>query len=91
MNKLKKPYALTDRDLEERYENMLDEVYGLVSIGGYKYSTSRALKEVDPTAFRCGFSDWLDSEIGETLEEDGGNYYDKDDWDSYVEENDDDE
>jgi len=25
--------------------------------------TSRVLQEIDPVAYRCGFVDWLDSEI----------------------------
>lgn len=57
----------TIRELEERYCEFLDEVYPECKIAGYEYQTSRALKEVDPIAFRCGFADWLDSEIGETL------------------------
>lgn len=33
---------------------MLDEVYGTVSIAGLEYCTSRAQKEIDPVAYRCG-------------------------------------
>ena len=69
---------LSESDLELLYENMLDEVYGEVKIAGYEYLTSDALKELDPTAYRCGFSDWLDSELGETIWELDGEYYDAD-------------
>lgn len=66
---------LTDRELEERYDSMLDEVYGEVEIAGLKYCTSRVLSEVDPTAYRCGFSDWLDAECqNEILFEVNGEY-----------------
>jgi len=51
---------------------MLDEVYGEVSICGMFYQSSRALKELDPTAYRCGMSDWADGE-------------EKDRWESYRE------
>ena len=44
------------------YDDMLDEVYEDVQIAGYSYSTSNALKEVDPIAYHTGMSDWLDGE-----------------------------
>ncbi len=44
------------------YDSMLDECYPEFEIAGMKYQTSRALKELDETAYRCGFNDWLDSE-----------------------------
>lgn len=59
--------GLSDNDLDERYSDMLDEVYGDVSIAGMEYPTSTALKELDPIAYRVGFADWLDSEIDETI------------------------
>lgn len=48
-------------DWQERYNEMLDEVYGDVTICGYTYDSSYALKEVDPIAYQCGKNDWLDS------------------------------
>lgn len=56
-------------ELEERYDEMLNECYGTVEIAGMEYETSRALYELDPIAYRCGFNDWIDSELGETIEE----------------------
>ena len=50
----------------ERYDQMLDDCYGDVEICGMKYSPSRALILVDPTAYRCGLGDWLSA-----LESDG--------------------
>jgi hypothetical protein len=48
-----------NRELTEKdYDEFLDEVYGDVQIAGLKYSTSLALKEIDPVAYRCGFADW---------------------------------
>jgi hypothetical protein len=43
---------------EEDYNTMLDDCYGDVSIAGYTYPTSYVLKEIDPTAYDCGFSDY---------------------------------
>ncbi len=56
-------HTYTDRELHEMYDDFLDDCYGDVKIGGYEYSTSKAMKEVDPIAYRCGFNDWLDSEV----------------------------
>lgn len=43
---------------EEDYDNFLDDIYGDVSICGYDYSASEALKSIDPVAYRCGKSDY---------------------------------
>jgi hypothetical protein len=42
---------------EDAYRELLNDVYGEVSICGYNYSASDALEAVDPVAFRCGFAD----------------------------------
>ena len=56
---------LDERDLYERYDSFLDECLGMVEIGGLEYNQSLALKNVDPIAYRCGFNDWLDSELSD--------------------------
>jgi hypothetical protein len=50
--------GLTDYELGERYNDMLNEVYGMVKIAGYEYETAYALKECDPIAYRVGLSDY---------------------------------
>lgn len=42
------------------YDECLDE-QGDIVIGTLTYRPSMVLKEVDPTAYRCGFVDWCDS------------------------------
>lgn len=49
---------MTEYEIEESYAMMLDETYGVVSVAGYEYDTSRLLKEVDPIAYRVGLSDY---------------------------------
>jgi len=52
-------YVFTEDDIDEReYDDMLDEVYEEPNICGMYYNPSYALKEVDPTAYRCGLADW---------------------------------
>ena len=61
------------------YEDTLHDLYGLVEICGLTYDPAHALKEIDPTAYRCGLSDYVDSldkeeepdymEVKEELEE----------------------
>ena len=47
-------YSCTD----DEYEQMLDDVYGDVEICGMIYSSSRALKLLDPVAYRCAKNDF---------------------------------
>ena len=43
---------------EKDYEEMLDEIYpDGVTVCGMTYSVGRALKEIDPVAFRCGMAE----------------------------------
>ena len=57
--------TISEREAYEMYDEMLDECNEDVKICGMSYCTSRALKDVDPIAYRCGFSDYTAS-----LEED---------------------
>jgi hypothetical protein len=54
--------TMTEQAALQAYDEMLDEVYGDVFVASYSYNTSYLLKEVDPIAYRVGFSDWQDSE-----------------------------
>lgn len=67
---------LTAIDIDSRYDDMLDDVYPDLEIAGMSFCTSHALKKLDPTAYRCGLSDWLDSE---NFVEINGDYYEADD------------
>lgn len=62
----------TWEDAREAFEELLDDVYGDVILGGLPYSHGRVLREVDPIAYRCGLLDWLDGEgiDGDDLEGD---------------------
>jgi len=42
----------------DQYDEMLDDVYGDVQIAGITFSTSYILRALDPTAYRCGKSDF---------------------------------
>lgn len=53
---------ITEYAAIELYRDMLDDVYGDVTVAGMTYTTSRALEVLDPIAFRVGFSDWTDAE-----------------------------
>ena len=61
---------------EEQYEELLNDCYGSVQIGWLTFDAGRIVRELDPTAFRCGMSEepeqWQCSEcdsIYETEEE----------------------
>ena len=50
------------RDFDQEYSDMIDECYPEIKIGCCTFSPSRVLYELDPIAYHCGFSDWLDAE-----------------------------
>ena len=50
--------VISEHEAYERYNDMLDECHEDVKICGMSYCTSRVLEEVDPIAYRCGFSDY---------------------------------
>ena len=52
---------VTEREAYNQYDEMLDGV-SEVKIGNLTYNPSRVLKELDPIAYNCGFSDFLDLE-----------------------------
>jgi len=49
-------------DGEQSFRDMIDECQGPVCIGSIEFVPSRVLEELDPIAFRCGMSDYMDSE-----------------------------
>lgn len=64
----------TEIDREARFDQMLDECYDFSNVGGpFAYMVpSQVLKEMDPTAYRCGVNDYMDGE--DTYEIDGETY-----------------
>ncbi len=59
-------------ELYERYDEFLDENYGMIKIAGVAYDTSNAQKKVDPVAYEQGYYGWIDDELNETiLDKDG--------------------
>jgi hypothetical protein len=62
--------VLNEEDLYETYDAMLDECYPRFMDS---YDASQVLKEIDPTAYSCGFSDWLFGQIDDDLIHEGEN------------------
>ena len=50
----------SEQDMVDQFEEMLDEVYGTVSVAGMEYGTARALRDLDPIAYRCWMLDYID-------------------------------
>ncbi len=65
-------------NLEARYEESLRELYGDVNVCGMEMDAVRVLKEMDPTAYRCGMNDYEDSEDFVEID---GEYYESDEVD----------
>ena len=66
-------------DTAALYAKMIDECYSFEGVGGpfAGMSPARVLEKVDPTAYRCGKTDWEDSMSRDEWEEIGGDYYDR--------------
>lgn len=58
---------ISESQLESMFDDFLDELMPPVTIGKfYEFAPSRALKTLDPIAYREEFLNWADSEeIGE--------------------------
>jgi hypothetical protein len=68
-------------DVESDYDNYLDSCYPEVSVADLKYTTSMVLKQIDPTAYRCGLCDYIDSQCKDRIwVEINDKYYDYDDF-----------
>lgn len=74
---------LSDYQLDKMFCEYLDEVYDDIDICGCRYQPSRTLREVDPVAYRCGFSNWLDSQLTDGLlfEHSDGSIHDEEETD----------
>jgi hypothetical protein len=48
-------------DLTQKYDDMLDEAYGIIEVGSISWDAHRVLKKMDPIAYRCGELDYIDS------------------------------
>ncbi len=63
---------VTEAELVEFYDQMLDEAHdGLVTICGYEYVPSYALKNLDPIAYNTGLDDFADSMVRDGHEVEG--------------------
>lgn len=54
-----------ESEILERFNEMLDDIYGSVEIAGMQFDTARALHELDPIAHRMMFLDYIDNEVKE--------------------------
>lgn len=61
---------------ENLYSEMLDECYSMIEIGCLSWYPSYIVMNLDPIAFRCGVSEYIDGLVqdGEYFEYDGGYY-----------------
>jgi hypothetical protein len=62
--------TLTEEQALERYDEMLDDAYPMLTIGWSEFYPSAVLRQLDPIAYRVGFADYVNSlmEDGEKVE-----------------------
>jgi hypothetical protein len=53
-------FELDNDDYEKSYKECLDDS-GTVEVAGISFDPSQILEELDPTAYRCGLNDYVDS------------------------------
>ena len=80
---------ISENDLTERFEVMLDECYPEIKICGLTYNQGEAFKRLDPVAFDLAANAYVDQEIGETLItfDNGSTYFDKQSVEDFVAKN----
>lgn len=73
-------------ELEEMFDDMLDECHETVTICSLKYAPSDVLKSTDPIAYRCMLADYLDGLVadGELFYDDKSDLYTDEDMESFV-------
>ena len=52
---------LYEYEFKERFNEMLDDAYGTLSVAGLEFDASRVLEELDPIAHRLAMYDYADS------------------------------
>lgn len=55
--------TLDDDAMHERFDDWLDQGYEEVIIGTSTFAPSTILRELDPIAYRCGFSEFVDFDL----------------------------
>lgn len=66
---------ITEDQAEQNYRDWLDDLSEEVKIGSLSWAASYVLEQLDPVAFRCGFSDYTSSEGLEEIMVDGKLFY----------------
>jgi hypothetical protein len=61
--------TLENNEATEEYNDFLDDTNETVKVCGMLYNPSTVLEEVDPIAYRCGYSDWCDEELNNLHQE----------------------
>lgn len=54
-------------NVEENYDDMLDNTYPEVKIGYCTFYASQILKECDPVAYDCGIDDYISADLEDAL------------------------
>lgn len=53
-------FEIDESKYEEGYKGLIDECTEVIQIMGMSFTPSRVLEELDPIAFACGLSDYVD-------------------------------
>jgi hypothetical protein len=67
-------FGIDEDDMYKLYDQMLNETNDRPKVGCAEMDPCEFLEQADPTAYRCGFSDWTDS-VRDEYQELGSRYY----------------
>ena len=62
------------------FDEMTNELFGPVLIGGTEYDHSYVWNKLDPIAYKCGWLDWCDAEGIDTDELEDDYTFERDRW-----------
>ena len=55
-------YVMSYEDIEDMARDFLNDAYGVIEVAGLTFDASHVLEELDPIAFRCAVSDFMDED-----------------------------
>ena len=71
VNELDLPDVLERYYTREDFDSVLDRIEGGITICGSSFSASRILRELDPVVYERSYSEEIDSNMEEIMEENG--------------------
>jgi len=63
LNEQKEAIENNEQDKIDEYDELIDDITGLIKIGSLEYTASHVLKNIDEIAYNCGYNDYFDEQL----------------------------